>query len=118
MKPENKILYWITFIWTALALLFVLFMLAGHLFSANQDNLTFKNSFEMLLFAMFPIMYSIGLAIALKWPLLGGVVSTTSLLILFMLRVDILFIPMFTLALLPPSLLCILVGFEKRRSNQ
>ena len=109
-KKNNQILYWLTLVWNALALLFVVFMLLGHLFSSESDSLGFKNNFEIVLFALFPVCYAIGLTVALKLRVIGGVISTLALVVLFILRIDILFVPLFAMALLPPAVLCIAEG--------
>lgn len=92
-------------------------MLLGHVFSNDKESLSFKDSFEVILFILFPITYLIGLGIAFKWRLFGGVISTLALVILFCLRVDILFVPMFAIALFPPAALCIVDGMKKRKSS-
>ncbi|MBK7553615.1 MAG: hypothetical protein IPO17_17500 [Flavobacteriales bacterium] len=94
MKTRDRmagLLQWIAWISGSLELLFLLVMVVGHLFGdANGPNaMTFPTTEQALAFAFFPMLSILGLALAYKWELLGGVVVLLSLAGLFALRPDL-----------------------------
>lgn len=75
-----------------LLLIFLLFMLIGHLFGdANGPNgMTFSSSSDAVAFVLFPICLMIGLVIAYKWEMQGGLLATLSMTALCILRPELL----------------------------
>lgn len=83
---------WAARIGGTLLLAFLLFMLIGHLVGdANGPNsMTFSSTADSLAFVLFPICQIIGLSLAYKWELPGGLLSVLSIVALFILRPDLL----------------------------
>ncbi|MCB0771386.1 MAG: hypothetical protein KDC00_13380 [Flavobacteriales bacterium] len=97
MAPRtlHQVLRWASLIAGTLMLVFLLWMLMGHLLGdANGPHgMRFNNSKEIVAFTLFPCCTIIGLALAYKWPLIGGMVSVASIIVLFLLRLDLLLSP-------------------------
>ena len=108
-------LRWVSLLVGSLVLLFILWMLIGHLVGdANgPDGMPFKDTKEVITFVLFPVCNIIGLALAYKWPLLGGGIAVASNCLLFALRPDLLFSPF--LAILVPGLLYVGHGWLTRK---
>ncbi|HKJ48786.1 MAG TPA: hypothetical protein VJ973_06835, partial [Christiangramia sp.] len=69
----TKTVLWIARIWGGLILAFILFFVIAHLFSEEEaSSNAFKDPKEVISFICFPILTCIGLALAYKWPGLGG----------------------------------------------
>ncbi len=113
----QRILRWASLLSGSLLLLFVLFMLFGHIFGdANEpDSMSFRSTTEMVTFVLFPICMIVGLALAYKWELLGGGIAVGSLLLLFVLRPDLVVTPF--VALLLPGLLYLAHAWMKRKQT-
>ncbi|MBT8320613.1 MAG: hypothetical protein KJO90_02965 [Eudoraea sp.] len=71
-------LLWLARIWNVLSLAFLLFMLIGHL--VGDEDMTFANQTEWLMFLFFPIGIIIGLALCWWKSWLGGLITIGSLL--------------------------------------
>ena len=90
-----KIILWVARIWGSLFLLFLLFMVGGHLIgslfgSEDSNGEGFRSVSEMLQFILlFPVGTMIGLALALKWEGLGGFITTVAIISLFIIRPDL-----------------------------
>lgn len=76
----------------SLVLAFLLWMLVGHLVgNANGPHgMRFSSASERAAFLFFPVGTIVGLALAYKWELPGGVLVLISLTGLFALRPDLL----------------------------
>lgn len=69
-----------------LVLGFILFFLGSHLFLDNESGNGFQSIKEIAMFINFPILVMIGLVVAYKNELLGGVLSTLGFAMLFLLE--------------------------------
>ncbi|NNE26252.1 MAG: hypothetical protein HKN09_05375, partial [Saprospiraceae bacterium] len=85
-STTHIVLYWSARITGSVILGFLLFMLFGHLFSEGQDGFKFDNYFEIALFICFPILTLLGLLIAYKKPLAGGIICLLSMIAFFSLQ--------------------------------
>ncbi|MCB0793630.1 MAG: hypothetical protein KDB88_02740 [Flavobacteriales bacterium] len=92
---------------------FLVFMLVGHVFG-EEGALTFSGTGDGLAFLCFPIGLAAGLALAYWKPLPGGLLATTSLMVLFILRPDLMSQPMFWVFLVPGILHILGVVLSKR----
>ena len=90
---------WAARILTLLAVGFVLLM-AGF-FGGDEAVAAFNNSAEAIVFAFWPVGWSLGLLIAFRWEWLGADVSLAGLLVLFISRPDLLVEPPFLLMAVP-----------------
>ncbi len=99
----------------SLVLLFLLWMLIGHLVGdANGPNaMTFTEQRDFIAFLFFPMLSIVGLLLAYKWELLGGTFVVISLLGLFALM-PALMQSAFWLWMLPGALY-LLSGLLRRR---
>ncbi|MCB9184002.1 MAG: hypothetical protein H6591_08785 [Flavobacteriales bacterium] len=99
-----------------LMLLFLLWMLIGHLTGdANGPNgMRFNGTKEVIAFTFFPCITIVGLALAYWRPLLGGGIAAGSIVALFTLRPDLLASPF--IVTLVPGLLYVAHGGQSRRS--
>ena len=93
MNNPNKIssiILWIARISGSMIVAFVLFFLISHLFGDDESGDGFRNTRELITFLFFPISTTVGLAIALKWEGLGGIITLVGMIGLFVLRPDLL----------------------------
>lgn len=60
---------------------FVLFMLGAHIINPEPEGVGLQGK-EIFMFACFPIGVVLGLLLAWKWELIGGVMTIASLIIL------------------------------------
>lgn len=88
MSTGTRIVLWSARISGSLALGFLLFMLAGHLFGrANGPvGMRFASGQEVLLFALFPVCVIAGLLLAYRHALLGGGIVLASMAVVCILR--------------------------------
>jgi hypothetical protein len=86
-----SILRWAGTITGSVVLLFLFWMLIGHLVGdANGPHgMTFSNVRGVVAFICFPVCTIIGLAMAYKWELAGGLLVLLSIVGLFVLRPDL-----------------------------
>lgn len=101
----HKLILWTARITGTLLLAFLLFMLVGHLVGdANgPEGMRFNGGTEILSFILFPVGSIIGLALAYKRALLGGLIAVLSMALLFVMRPDLLSLS-FVLMMLPGAL--------------
>lgn len=93
MTVQNKIptiIRWIARISGSLILAFILFFLLAHIFGEDESGNGFKNTVEVISFLFFPISTLIGLSLALKWDGLGGIITISGMIGLFVIRPDLL----------------------------
>lgn len=95
---------WIARSWGTVILAFVLFFVVAGIFG-DEPDVGLQNTREIIIFALFPVGTLLGLTLALKWEGPGGLIATTSLLGLFVLRPDLLASPVFPLGIAPPGFL-------------
>jgi len=106
MKNQKKtanIIRWIARIWGTSILAFVLFFLFAHIFGTEEGGKGFNNN--SISFIFFPVSSIIGLAIALKWEGLGGLITTVGIIGLFILRFDLISDPFFICGITAPGIL-------------
>jgi len=106
MKNQKKtinIIRWIARIWGTSILAFVLFFLFANIFGTEGGGNGFNNN--SISFIFFPISSIIGLAIALKWEGLGGLIATVGIIVFFILRSDLISDPFFICGIAPPGVL-------------
>ena len=92
MWKQNRIatiIRWTARISGSLVLAFLLFFLLAHVFGNDESGEGFRNSREVISFIFFPISTVIGLAVALKWEGLGGIIILTGLVGIFILVPDL-----------------------------
>ena len=113
-----SIVRWIARISGGLLLAFLLFMLIGHLFGdANGPNgMTFSSTADGLVFVLFPICPIIGLTLAYKWELAGGLLSVLAIVALLILRPELLRGPFIGFAL--PGILYIIHWAMVRKKSR
>ena len=70
-------LRWIARIWSILGVAFLLFMLIGHVFGESKGITPTLSELVELLF--FIVGIPVGLIVALKWELIGGLIAVASL---------------------------------------
>jgi hypothetical protein len=112
-----RIVRWIARITGSLLLLFLLWMLVGHLTgSANGPHgMTFRSTGEILAFVLFPVCTMAGLAMAYRRELLGGATVVGSIALLCALRPDL--VQPYFLALTVPGVLYLLYWALQRKSG-
>jgi hypothetical protein len=95
-------------------LAFLLFMLIGTLSgdSSEPDGFQFRDTKDLVGFLLFPVCTIIGLALAYKWPLLGGGIAVASTSVLVALRPDLLQLTF--LIMVTPGLLYMVYGLIER----
>jgi hypothetical protein len=120
MKKQNtiaKIILIVAYIWGSAILAFVLFFLIAEFFGGEGSDWTSISTKDKITFIFFPLGTIIGLAIALRWKGLGGLVTTCSLVALFAIRVDLISNPTFPMLIFPPGLLYLIYWFISKGTN-
>ena len=96
-----KVILWTARIMGSLFLAFVLFFLIAHIFGEDETGEGFQSTAEVIMFICFPISTVIGLALALKWEGLGGVIVLIGMTGLLAMRPDLLSNPYFIIPFVP-----------------
>lgn len=112
-----RLLRWAALTAGTVMLLFLLWMLIGHLTGdANGPNgMRFNGTKEVIAFAFFPCCTIVGLALAYWRPLAGGLIAFGSIVALLALRPDLLASPFIVVVV--PGLLYAAYGWSARRAN-
>lgn len=119
MKNQKKtanIIRWIARIWGTSILAFVLFLLFAHIFGTEEGGNGFNNN--SISFIFFPISSIIGLAIALKWEGLGGLITTVGIIGFFILRFDLISDPFFICGITPPGILYLVYWYLSKGQTE
>ena len=81
--------------------------------SSSSDGFHFRDTNDLIGFLLFPLGTMLGLGLAYRWPLLGGLIAVGSTILLVILRPDHL---QFTfLLMVTPGLLYVLFGLLSRK---
>ena len=109
-----SILLWVARITGTSILAFLLFFLIGHLIGGEEHGEGFRDAREVMAFICFPISTVVGLAIALKWEFLGGMITLAGMIGLLVMRFDpiddyILYIP------IVPAILYSYYGWSRKK---
>lgn len=109
-----NILLWIAKIGSAFCIAFLLFMIGGHLFG-SEDTLPngFISSSELVTFLFFPIGTLIGLMLAWKRNMLGGLITVLGIICFHFVTGDYYLIPWID-GMTIPGILFLIYGFLKR----
>ena len=101
MKNKTQIARMVLFIARflgSISLAFLLFMVGAHLigsfFGSGENGSGFQSTTEVFSFIFFPVSIMIGLALALKWEGLGGLITIVGIICFHALRPDLIFDPM------------------------
>ena len=115
----SKTLLWIARIWSAISLVFLIFMVGAHLVEAltnDNDGSGWNSTSEMISFYMFPILGTVGLAISWKWEGVGGIITILAMIVFHIIRPDLLFDLMID-GLMFPGILFLAYWFINRSSE-
>ena len=115
LKEVSK-LRWAALLWGNLVLAFLLFFLMAHLFEGELSLQRFSTQKEIATFAMFPVLSVIGLAIANKWAMAGGMVTIVAMLVSYLLMPDLVG-NVYTGSVLMAGILYLTSGLEKRKNK-
>lgn len=121
MKNQKKtanIIRWIARIWGTSILAFVLFLLFTHIFGTEEGDNGFNNTRELISFIFFPCSIIIGLAIAMKWDGLGGLITTIGMIGLFITRFDLISDPFFICGITPTGILFIVYWYLSKGQTE
>lgn len=116
-EKRANIIRWIARIWGTLILAFVLFFLIADLIG-GAENGGGLNKDEVLSFIFFPMSTLLGLAIALKWEGLGGLIATLGIAGLFIVRFDLISDFVFIGGVAPPGILYLIYWFSTKESSK
>ena len=112
MKNQSKtsnIIRWIARIWGTTILAFVLFFLFADIFGSEESG-GIRDVKEAIV-AISGIIAIIGLAIALKWEGLGGLLTIIGLTGLFIVRFDLISNPYIIAGIAPPGILYLIYWY-------
>ena len=119
-KQIARIVLIIARVWGSISLAFLLFMVGAHLIGAlsgsGEGGNGFQSTNDVLSFIFFPVSIMVGLALALKWEGLGGIITFAGIICFHVLRPDLIFNPMID-GLAFPGLLFILYWVLARKSD-
>ena len=99
----SKTFLWAARVWGTLILAFVSFFLVASLFGEWGQGL--RDFRELLVFLTFPCSTVIGLGVALRREGLGGLITTSGMLVAFAVRPDLVAQPFFSVGVLGPGVL-------------
>ncbi|MDX1702481.1 MAG: hypothetical protein R3250_17765 [Melioribacteraceae bacterium] len=122
MKPRsihkiNQTILWIARIWGGLSLAFLVFMVGANLIEAifgSSEGGGFNSTAEYLSFLCFPIGIMVGLALALKWEGLGGIITVLAMVGFHIIHPDLIGDLMMD-GLMAPGVLFLIYWFLKRK---
>jgi len=110
-KTEN-IIRWIARIWGTAILAFVLFFVVAHIFgSEGSEGSGGIRDIKEAIVAISGIIAITGLAFALKWEGIGGLLTTLGLIGLFILRPDLISNPYIIGGIAPPGILYLIYWY-------
>jgi len=121
MKNQKKtanIIRWIARIWGTSILAFVLFFLFAQIFGTEEGGNKLNNTSELISFIFFPCSSIIGLAIALKWEGLGGLITTVGIIVLFITRFDLISEPFFICGITTPGVLYLVYWYLSKGQTE
>lgn len=105
----------VTRIMGTILLVFLTFILIGTLTgdSSSPDGLQFRDTSDLIGFLLFPVGTMLGLGLAYRWPLLGGLIAVASTILLVILRPD--HLQLTFLLMVTPGLLYVVFGLLSRK---
>lgn len=118
MEQKNKgltIIHWIARVLGTLTLAFLLFMVIGQFFGAEEIGLGIGSGSDLISLVFFPVSTIIGLVLAYKWEGIGGIITVIGMIGLHIIRPDLasnLIISMFAI----PGLLYIIYAVWRKRN--
>ena len=119
-KQISRIVLIIARVWGSISLAFLLFMVGAHLIGvlsgSGESGAGIQSANDVLSFIFFPVSIMVGLALALKWEGLGGIITIAGIICFHVLRPDLIFDPMID-GLAFPGLLFILYWVLARKSD-
>ena len=115
MKHLSIFILWSARIMAGAVLLFVLYMVGGHVVGTAVESNGFQSAKEVAMFVCFPICTCIGLFLAFRWAGLGGLIATLSLVGLGLLDPAVFFgsSPFFIIFSIPGILFILFWVLEK-----
>ena len=113
-QKVSGIIIWIARILAILEIGFILFFLLADLLSGSSGDDGINSLPEFIEFALFPVMPLAGLLLALKWPAIGGMISTLGFIGLSIIRPDLIADPTIMVLAIPGILFLIHWIIEKR----
>lgn len=121
MKNQSKIaniILWIARLWGTLISAFVLFFVIALIFGDPESGEGLVNTSDVVIFIFFPVSTIVGLALALKWEGLGGLITTIGLIGLFILRTDLISSPFFIFGIIPPGILYMVYWYLTKQQTK
>jgi hypothetical protein len=114
----TRVLAWTARLLGTTLLAFLLFMLVGALTGdvSSPDGFRFRDGKDLLGFLLFPVGTIIGLLLAYRWPLFGGLLAVGATTALVALRPDLLQLTF--LVMVMPGLLYTALGLLTRRRSR
>ncbi|MBT8258191.1 MAG: hypothetical protein HKN00_12395 [Flavobacteriaceae bacterium] len=113
-QQATGVILWIARILAILEIGFILFFLLADLLNGDSGGEGLDSLSEFIDFAFFPVMPLIGLLLALKWPALGGMISTLGFVGLSVVRPDLISDPTIMVLAIPGILFLVAWILGKR----
>ncbi|TBW28894.1 hypothetical protein [Gramella sp. KN1008] len=112
----TRSILWVARAWGSIILAFVLFFLIAHIFGTEETGTGSLSNKDIITFICFPIGTITGLALAYKWPGLGGLISSLSIITAMLLNnvLDLKFL----LGIFPPGMLYLLYWYLDRKQHE
>lgn len=98
-------------IWGFLSLAFLGFFLVAHIF--GDETMVFASKKELFAFLFFPLGIVLGLFVAYRSALTGGIISLVSILVILILLPELLINPYFLFSVIP-GILFLIYGILKK----
>ena len=111
---SSKIFLRITKLWSALSIAFLMYMIIGHLFGSELQNLASPKDFISL--TLFPLGVLVGQLWAWKTAKVGGLIATLSFALFYIIHPETIMAPWFAVNAVP-GLLFLIYGFLIQKSQ-
>jgi len=113
-----KIIRWIARIWGTIILAFVLFFVFGHIFGDEGLGLDKVDFHEKITFLFFPTSTIVGLLIAYKNELIGGLITILGMIGLFFMMPVLITNLYIMIGIVPPATLYLVYWFLSKKHNE
>lgn len=110
-RQISRLLQWVARIWACMSIVFLLFMIFGHIFGPEAQN--FNGVQEIIMVVFFPAGVLIGLLLTFKSVKMGSIIALGSMVVFFILRPETITNAWFWL-IVAPALLFLADGFFPR----
>lgn len=104
-------------IWGSIILAFILFFFLSYLFGEEGLGLDNISNHDKITFIFFPISSIIGLSIAYKNEMLGGLITLLGMVGLFIMQRELITNPYIVIGIVPPGILYLVYWYLTKKQS-